>query len=100
RSAGGPGLDDDDPQLARKLDLLKEIYEFNQEVRKQLETEGRLPKPRAAEPAPSSAPSDSGAREEEAKIASELGVQGAAPPASEAPQPAQPRAEDPEPTQV
>lgn len=49
------GLDDDDPSREKKLSLLKQIYEFNQEVRRRLEEEGRMPT-RARAQAPAAAP--------------------------------------------
>lgn len=36
------GLDDEDPDKARKLDLLKEIFDFNKQVREELESAGHV----------------------------------------------------------
>ncbi len=40
------GLDDDDPAKDRKLNLLKEIVDFNRDIRTELKNAGRLPKGR------------------------------------------------------
>lgn len=37
------GIDEDDPDRERKMTLLKEIFEFNKEIRRELEASGRLP---------------------------------------------------------
>ncbi len=37
------GIGEDDPERERKLALLKEIFEFNKEIRRELESCGRLP---------------------------------------------------------
>ncbi|MBI4601890.1 MAG: hypothetical protein HY721_08000, partial [Planctomycetes bacterium] len=73
-----PGLDEGDPQRERKLSLLKEIFQFNQEVRRELAAAGRLPQ---RERAPAA---------EEGEIARELGILRAAPEAAEAPKAPEP----------
>ncbi|HLU49474.1 MAG TPA: hypothetical protein VK116_15360 [Planctomycetota bacterium] len=54
-----PGLAEDDPDRSRKLDLLKEIFQFNQEVRQEIaRSRGvELPPAKTAVPPDSSAPS-------------------------------------------
>ncbi|UCG39455.1 MAG: hypothetical protein JSV00_04320, partial [bacterium] len=41
------GLAEEDPDKERKLNLLKEIFQFNKEMREELASQGRLPKGRA-----------------------------------------------------
>jgi hypothetical protein len=56
------GLDDDDPDKERKLDLMKEIFKQNQEMREQYKAKfGELPKGRAKPAAPAAAATDAAA---------------------------------------
>jgi hypothetical protein len=75
RNVMDAGLDDEDPDRERKLELLREIFEFNKQVRSELVKEGRLsdaPAPRAQRTEDRSAPELSA--KEESTLAESLGI--------------------------
>ncbi|HVR72693.1 MAG TPA: hypothetical protein VMT52_00100 [Planctomycetota bacterium] len=101
------GLNEGDPERERKLSLLKEIFESNQEIRKELVSAGRLP----SRPAQSGLPAADGSALpieaagaappssalEESRIAASLGIQRERPVkggAGEASKPPAPAAEE------
>ena len=47
-----PGIEEDDPDKRRKLDLMKEIFQVNKEIREELAKSGALPRGRGSKQAP------------------------------------------------
>ena len=83
------GLDEGDPDKERKLSLLKEIVQFNRDVRKDLAAAGRLPKLRDPEEKVGQSPSTGSAPAlpPEPELAKALGVQRKEPEGREAADP-------------